>query len=610
MSGKGVAIVALVVALLAAGTGIFAVSQTTRQSHQPATTTPTTQTLEGPMGPQGGERGLEGPQGIQGEKGVSGTGGTGVRGATGATGANGQTGPKGDTGPQGASVQTSCINGTSCVGLQGANATVQDGNVSISGDAKSGTVTTDRVYERPHKLMIYYGIPQGVNGLWNSDAAAQTFARWDYVVFGTGLQVPGSTYHNSTVEIVSKMRTLNKQVKVFGYINIGVSIGNQPESELRTEIDQWKATGADHIFFDLAGYDYNVPRARLNSLLDYAHSKDMQVMVNAWVPADVMGSDVNPTYNPTGTATHMNSGDFYLLESWIVHTAAYASHNGYATMSDLKTRADSAVSFRNSLGVKIMNTNIVDFSAYSDEEENKYFKMIEAASIMYSMDGYGFGPDNYSATAPNVNVVKPVEYDPNYASYFNPSAPYTINGPWTEMTRQDSSVVFHNDFQTNTHWYGNSQTTQLKVINIDTMNNDVGIGVSAPTGKLHVMTSANGTTTVVVQAKSGQTADLLSVQSSTGTPLVRVAVDGSLTASGPGFGLGSNTRGVDVAITQSSTTLNVTFGTVYPSANYAVLCTPNYSTTCYVTNKTTNGFTLNFGTAAPANASVSWMAIR
>lgn len=610
MSGKGVAIAALIIALLGAGAGIFAVSQTANQSQQPAATTPsTTQTLEGPMGPEG-QKGLEGPQGIQGEKGVPGTGGTGSRGATGAAGANGQTGAKGETGAQGASVQTSCINGTSCVGLQDTSATVQTGNTSISGDAKADTVTANKVYERPNKLMIYYGIPQGVNGLWNSDAAAQTFARWDYVVFGTGLQDPGNTYHDSTVEIISKMRTLNKQVKVFGYINIGVSIGNQPESELRTEIDQWKASGVDHIFFDLAGYDYNVPRARMNALLDYAHSKGMQVMVNAWVPADVMGNAVNATYNPTGAATHMNSGDFYLLESWIVHTTAYSSHNGYATMSDLKTRADSAVSYRSSLGIKVVNTNIMDLSALSDEQENKYFKMIEAASIMYSMDAYGFGPDNYSATSPNLNVVKWMDYDPNYASYYNASAPYTINGPWTEMTRQDTNVVFHNDYQTLAHWYGSSQTNQLKVINIDTINNDVGIGVASPTGKLHVVTSANGTTTVVVQAKSGQTADLLSVQNSGGTPLVRVAVDGTLTASGPGFGLGSNTRGIDAAITQTATTLAVSFGAAYPNANYAVLCTPNYSTTCYVTNKTTSGFTLNFGTAAPASASVSWMAIR
>jgi hypothetical protein len=611
MSGKGVAIVALVVALLGAGAGIFAVSQTANnQSQQPATTTPTTtQALEGPVGPQG-ERGLEGPQGVQGEKGVPSNGGTGSRGATGATGTNGQTGAKGDTGAQGASVQTSCINGTTCVGLQDTNATVQTGNVSISGDAKSDTVTANRTYERPNKLMIYYGIPQGVNGLWNNDGAAQTFSRWDYVVFGTGLQDPGSVYHASTVEIVSKMRTLNKQVKVFGYINIGVSIGNQPESELRTEIDQWKATGVDHIFFDLAGYDYNVPRARMNALLDYAHSKGMQVMVNAWVPADVMGNAVNATYNPTGAATHINSGDVYLLESWIVHTTAYASHNGYATTSDLKTRADSAVAYRSSLGVKIMNTNIMDLSTLNDEQENKYFKMIESASILYSMDGYGFGPDNYSATAPNSNVVKSVEYDPDYAKYYNASAPYTINGPWTEMTRQDTGHTFHNDYLTNTHWYSSAQTNQLKVINIDTLNNDVGIGVASPTGKLHVTTSANGTTTVVVQAKVGQTADLLSVQNSGGTPLVRVAVDGTLTASGPGFGLGSNTRAIDTAITQSATTLAVSFGTAYPNANYAVLCTPNYATTCYVTGKSTGGFTLNFGTAAPASASVSWMAIR
>ncbi len=599
MSGKVVAVVALIVALLGGGASLFAVTRV-NQSAQPTTTASTVQGLKGDTGPAG----AQGAQGIQGTEGVPGASGSGsAKGATGKSGAAGTKGDTGTTGQQGSATQATCLSGSDCVALQGSTATAQSGNTAISGTATADMVKTNKVYERPNKLMIYYGIPQGVNGMWNDDFAAQMFARWDYVVFGTGLEDPGNTYHASTANVITKMHGLNANAKVFGYINIGVSIGNESISSLETQMDQWKATGADHIFFDLAGYDYNVPRSRLNTLLDYAHSKGMQVMVNGWVPADVMGSGVDATYNPSGTASHMNSGDFYLLESWVVNTGAYTSHNGYATMSDIKTRADSAVSYRNTLGVKITTINTVDYSSYSDEQIAKYFKMVEAASAIYSLDAYGLDAHDYSSIAPNANAVKTNDYDSGYASYYNTSAPYTINGPWTELTRPDTGMTFHNDFSTNTFWYSNSQTNNLKVVNIDTLNNNVGIGTLTPGAKLHVISSDNATPTLIVQAKTGQTAELLNVKDSSGASLVKVTVDG-------GLALNNNARGINASVTQTATSLAVAFPTAYPSATYAVLCTPNYGTTCYVTNQTTSGFTLNFGTAAPSGATVSWLAIR
>jgi hypothetical protein len=49
---------------------------------------------------------------------------------------------------------------------------------------------------------------------------------------------------------------------------------------------------------------------------------------------------------------------------------------------------------------------------------------------------------------------------------------------------------------------------------------------------------------------------------------------------------------------------------IEPDANYAVLVVPNWSTTCFVTNKATTGFTINFGTAAPPGATVDWLMVR
>lgn len=71
----------------------------------------------------------------------------------------------------------------------------------------------------------------------------------------------------------------------------------------------------------------------------------------------------------------------------------------------------------------------------------------------------------------------------------------------------------------------------------------------------------------------------------------------------------NNVRGYNVSVASSATTTTVTFPAAHQNANYAVLCTPNWNTTCWVSNKTANGFTLNYGTAAPAGQLVDWFVV-
>ena len=47
-----------------------------------------------------------------------------------------------------------------------------------------------------------------------------------------------------------------------------------------------------------------------------------------------------------------------------------------------------------------------------------------------------------------------------------------------------------------------------------------------------------------------------------------------------------------------------------PNANYGVVVTPSWGTTTFITAKTTGGFTINFGTTAPAGATVDWLIFR
>jgi len=67
-------------------------------------------------------------------------------------------------------------------------------------------------------------------------------------------------------------------------------------------------------------------------------------------------------------------------------------------------------------------------------------------------------------------------------------------------------------------------------------------------------------------------------------------------------------KGNNVAVAAGATSLAVTLSQTLPSTNYAVYVTPQWNTSVWVTSKTTTGFTINFGTAAPTGGSaLDWV---
>jgi len=120
---------------------------------------------------------------------------------------------------------------------------------------------------------------------------------------------------------------------------------------------------------------------------------------------------------------------------------------------------------------------------------------------------------------------------------------------------------------------------------------------------------------VTIKGASAQTSDLLQAQDSLGNVLASISSTGdlkvkSLNVDGAYLTLSSNISGKNVAVSASSTSINITFPTPHPDANYAVFCTPNWGTTCWASAKATTGFTLNFGTAAPSSQQVDWLVTR
>jgi len=70
-------------------------------------------------------------------------------------------------------------------------------------------------------------------------------------------------------------------------------------------------------------------------------------------------------------------------------------------------------------------------------------------------------------------------------------------------------------------------------------------------------------------------------------------------------------KGNNVSVAAGATSLAVTLPVTLPPSigtNYAVYVTPQWNTSVWITGKTTTGFTINFGTAAPTGGSyVDWV---
>jgi hypothetical protein len=109
----------------------------------------------------------------------------------------------------------------------------------------------------------------------------------------------------------------------------------------------------------------------------------------------------------------------------------------------------------------------------------------------------------------------------------------------------------------------------------------------------------------------------LGVEPKTGT---FVLTGGNVSLSGQGLaqtrGLSAtaqpanNLRGINLAVPAGQTELQVKFPTPEADDQYAVSLTPSWLTNLAVTAKTATGFTVQFGTAAPAAAKLDWVMVR
>lgn len=296
------------------------------------------------------------------------------------------------------------------------------------------------------RLLIYYGTPIGANDTWTVPLAAQVFSNYNTIVLGAGLEDPSHPEHMNTLLVIRAVKSLKPDVRFLGYIDLGVTTNNYTIVQMKQKVDNWlDVLDADAIFFDNAGYDFQVTRNRQNQMIQYVHAKGSGSMMNAWDPDDVFDPSLEPTYNPLAEATFLDRRDAYLLESHIVNTEAYT--NKTATVFDFKTKTDKALAYRNTHWTKLFSSNLCKYTTHTQEEIFRLFKISEIAAKLFAFDGYGLDAYLYSASGTEVNKVYPHKFDMSYYRYIdkhNPSnAEYYVNGAWDEFKRYDFNVVLH-----------------------------------------------------------------------------------------------------------------------------------------------------------------------
>jgi hypothetical protein len=336
-----------------------------------------------------------------------------------------------------------------------ATANIQD-NAIITSKVADGAITSGKLAPGIagststgiRSLLNLYAPPNIINGQFNDDYAAGILLRYDDVVLGSGLEDPAGTYYASTTSIIGKIATLSPDTVVWGYIDTGVTTSNYSLATLESQIDQWLAIGAKGIFCDTIGYAYSVPRSRQNAILSYIQSKNVGAIINVFNPDEVLSSAVDATYNPTGTPTVANSTDVLLLESWVCNSDAYVSPF-YATFSDIKTRGDKALAYRASLGIRIFAVNILSHNDHTFSQLQAYRDYSEAFARVWRLDGSGIAASSYSSTGADAGLVTP-QFTSFKPIQMRPTAPYILNGGWTQVQAPDLGITVNYSAGVNT----------------------------------------------------------------------------------------------------------------------------------------------------------------
>jgi hypothetical protein len=278
--------------------------------------------------------------------------------------------------------------------------------LALIGSAAGSSPQLEATLEKKtvRRLAIYYGYPSLINGAGGDvSRATEAFSPYDVIVLGDGLQFgdrptgrpqagPGRDEHERAVEIVARLRETARSREIYGYVGLG-NTQHLALAEIEERVALWAAMGATGIFFDEAGQDYGVSRERLEAAVRFAHERDLNVCVNAFDPADVLG----PRAPSTGSAernaapvdTPLLPGDAVLLESFAVRLGIRQPSE------DVIGRAQRAIAMASARGIRTFGVATGRPDGSFDREAADYAWALARQS---GLDAFGWSEPEYGAS--------------------------------------------------------------------------------------------------------------------------------------------------------------------------------------------------------------------
>lgn len=238
-------------------------------------------------------------------------------------------------------------------------------------------------------IAFKYGDVDNVNNFYSIDYSKDYLSNFTYLVVEDHARLT-----TRELEITDYLKS--QDVKIFGYTYIGWSdtITALTDSELKSHIDSMASQEWYGVFFDMAGNDYNVTRTRLNTYVDYAHSKGLKVFANAWDINDILSSTVDITYNPSGTSTSLTTDDWILLESFVCRgDDEYAGEQTGGWLTYINKYVE-AVNLARSLGVKV-GALAYQFSTRNASDTTDLNNSYNLA-LMCGVDAWSYGTTDYT----------------------------------------------------------------------------------------------------------------------------------------------------------------------------------------------------------------------
>lgn len=306
-------------------------------------------------------------------------------------------------------------------------------NQLVFSDNLATVVLSDTGKISGYRFLKYLGSPKDINGATSTDEAAQEFSFWDYIVLQAGLEAPTHPDYAANAETISNLKRINGNVRIFGSVDIGVSTANYGYSEIELRINHWLDMGATDIALINSGYDKQVSRNRLNTVVGYVHGKNVRAMFDASNPDDVFATAYDATYNPASNTSEADRGDFYLFDKFAIDTAAFSGNAGYADNATFYAKALKITAYAKDTGIVMLANGSIG-AGFTELQKNDYWDVFEAMAQAVSVAGYGIAYGDATS-----NEIHKFAYDTEYVDFYSPRSSFHSSGTSNEIYTRSKS---------------------------------------------------------------------------------------------------------------------------------------------------------------------------